>query len=685
MVNKFSRVPRSIMDANKIDCSDITMQIVEGSLPNDLQGHVFIVAPAGLPFKDGSPFLNGNGMIYRLDFDREGEVKLQQSLVKPPDYWADKATQEKEFQHKELLEFRNHGIVKFSLLLGSRNELNTAFLPMKFSGETNERLLVTYDAGRPYEIDTKTLEVVTPVGEMKEWEAEVTEPKHPFSLILSTAHPAFDTYKHQMFTVNYGRSLSNLLGIIPKVIKELERKLSELEANTQPSEEEQKKRLTIILTIELLSRIALNLLDKNPDFVYLIRWDGVNSLQKWRLINSNGSPVIIEQSMHQIGVTEDYVVLMDTAFATGIEQVVTNLPDIAPVEERKFVATQPSPDSIFYIVRRDDLQAGQPEVVAHKVEIPREAAHFLVDYENPNDKITVHIAHIGAWDIAEWLRRKDRFPHENGPVPDDLLGTQQGEMDISHMGRHVIDANTLRDSQPKIESTVISDCICTWGPGLYTYLERLPSSGMTPKKLDNIYWVSFGLWKELTIQFMYDQYKDYKYREVPLEQLLELAKKGIPPCLYRLHTSSMKIADYYQCPEGHMLLSPQFMPRRGGEESSTNGYIVCTAFTPERDEIWIFDAANLKRGPLCKLHAPKLNIGLSLHTAWLQNISPRQASYKIPIKQDFQELVEKGKFLDFFTLTLIGKKGQIKEEIRELFKKEIYPHFEGNNILDDNL
>jgi len=212
----------------------------------------------------------------------------------------------------------------------------------------------------------------------------------------------------------------------------------------------------------------------------------------------------------------------------------------------------------------------------------------------------------------------------------------------------------------------------------YEEAKRLPSSGMTPSNLDNIYWVSLGLWKELTTQFMYEQYNKYKYREVPLAEFLELAKQGKPACLYRLHTSSMTIEDYYEFPEGYMVFSPQFVPKRGREESSTNGYIVCIVFTPERDEIWIFDAENLNQNPLCKLYHPQLNLGLSLHTAWLQNISPRQANYNIPVKQDYQEAVEKLlNFIEDDHLIFLSppEKGQLKQEIKDLFEKDVYPRF----------
>jgi len=76
--------------------------------------------------------------------------------------------------------------------------------------------------GRPYEIDRSTLEVSTPVGANIEWRLRCahatrteTSLKLPFQPVLSTAHPAFDAHTNEMFTVNYGRSLSNFLESVP--------------------------------------------------------------------------------------------------------------------------------------------------------------------------------------------------------------------------------------------------------------------------------------------------------------------------------------------------------------------------------------------------------------------------------------------------------------------------------------
>lgn len=634
-INQSFSVPKSILNASRKEFID-KMQI-DGKLPNDLQGHVFIVGPVGtidsngLPPKDGNTYLNGDGMIYRLDFDKKGEVTWKTQIVKPLDYFFDVKT-----ENQKLLKFRNFGIIRFSLVFGFRNELNTAFLPMKFPGDLNERLLVTYDAGRPYEIDTETLEVVTPVGERKEWQAATKLP-YRFPPILSTAHPIFDTYTHQMFTVNYGRSLGNLLGR-----EQANDYINLLEEHQQQLPQKYAQLHTHFLK-QLISKADVI---THGDFVHLLCWDGTGSLQRWKLVNPDGSPVSIKQSMHQMGITEDYIVLMDTSFITGIEQLINNplptsLDDHLEEAIRKLLKRKPSPDSTLYIVSRHDLQEGQDSVVVREITIPREACHFLVDYRNPDNKITLHIAHICAWNVAEWIRRYDTSPYDHKLIPQPLHGMQQCELDISVMGRYVID---LSNQEPTIESKLITHDTCTWGAGLFTYLDRLPSSGTTPEKLDNIYWVSFGLWKDLVTDFICDLYRDYPYRQKSLDEVLELAKNSAKPsCLFRLHTSSneaMEIPDYFAFPKEHIAVSPQFVPRSEGEESSTNGYIVCVVSTPKRNEIWIFDAENLQQGPLCKLFHPNLDFGFSFHTTWLKNISSRQASYKASKTRNHRSLID---------------------------------------------
>ncbi|MHC5719086.1 MAG: carotenoid oxygenase family protein, partial [Nostoc sp.] len=223
--------------------------------------------------------------------------------------------------------------------------------------------------------------------------------------------------------------------------------------------------------------------------------------------------------------------------------------------------------------------------------------------------------------------------------------------------------------------------LCTWGPGLFTYQDRLPSSGLTPDKLDNIYWISFGLWEELITHSMLQLYKDYKHRTKLVEEVRNLGKRGIPATLFRLHTSSnesMAIADYYEFPPSHIALSPQFIPRKNNEDSSTNGYILCFVFTQKEDQIWIFDAGDLNKGPRCKLDHPELNFGFSLHTTWLQNISSQEPIRKFSVREDYQDSVEDLlQFVEEDFSSFIGTdKENLKKAIQDLFEKKIYPNFE---------
>jgi carotenoid cleavage dioxygenase-like enzyme len=113
-------VPESILKTDRWELNDIEMKI-EGKLPDDIQGHVFIVAPVGtvesggLPFPDGNSFMDGDGMVYRLDFDQPDQVNLKTGLLKPPDYYADKATRPGSKYDK--YQFRDYGSKVFRHLL----------------------------------------------------------------------------------------------------------------------------------------------------------------------------------------------------------------------------------------------------------------------------------------------------------------------------------------------------------------------------------------------------------------------------------------------------------------------------------------------------------------------------------------------------------------------------------------
>lgn len=713
------KVPRSIMSASREEISEPEeLTILEGTLPTDLHGHMFIVAPVGnfevdenrepilrdiykkinernQQSNSGNTFMNGDGMIYRLDFE-EDKVKWMQKIANSPDYIVDKGIQQDEdLEYGNLLKFYNFGLTRFSPLLGLRNQLNTAFLPIKFDGDS-ERLLVTYDAGFPYEINTKSLEVKDPVGKLKEWTPAFDGQKSPFPMIFSTAHPVFDGNTKTVFIVSYSRSLFNLLTSIDilKIFKSVfnfsikyRRKITRQYGWFICQLFSWLKK--VIQSIEVILRLSSQFLSCvnifHNDSVYLMKWDG-SELHKWKLLDSNNKPIKIRQSIHQMGVTENYIVLMDTSFAVGLEQMINNFlfGGSLPTWLRKLLRITPSPDNMVYIVPREQLDESE-NAEAYQVTIPREISHFLVDYCNDDDdsKITLHASHLCALDISQWLRKGDKSAiNRSEPIPDDLLGMHPCPMDISFMGRYVIDVSQLESKNPEIISATLNwHKSLTWAPGLYAYRDIVSSGKTPPKKLEKIYWTTLGLWKELMNKFMYAQYKKYSYRTILLDKIIELAKEGIPSCLYRLDAKSATIEDYYKFPREHMAFSPQFVPRKDGIGSATDGYIVCVVFTPIEEEkteiekketgsqIWIFDAADLKnRGPLCKFSHPKLNFGLSIHTAWLEKISDEASSQNKDCVELTKELCE---WIDGWCLSSFccQDKKTLKEEINRHFPK----------------
>jgi carotenoid cleavage dioxygenase-like enzyme len=691
------RFPKSILSVSREefygqDAEHQPLQLsIDGTLPSDLQGHVFIVSPVGsvdsasipdtpivLPSADGwTPLYNGDGMIYRLDFDKadRGEVSLASRIAKPPCYYTDVATyQDPKFAD---LKFKNTGIARQSSTLGARNQLNTAFLPMQFGAEDRGRMLVTWDPGRPYEIDPKTLATVTPMGSNAEWKS--VNPflskvvSGPFPLVVSSAHPCFDSHTHQVFTVNVGKSLSTLLSLSEFIAqsKEWNERLSNWLKNIPLLGPIARFIFGLLRAFLELVRDALQFIQdifsgsKSNDFVDLLRWDGAGAFERWKVMLPNGKPMKIEETSHQMGVTRNYVVLMDTAFKLAPEDL---LPPPTYKQEksaenllRDLLDYPQTSVTKLYIIPRSELQSGKSTVTARQLVIPRETAHFLVDYEDA-EGIIVHLMHVCACDASEWLNDRDRAVNKELNTTDrnPLAGVVVSPMDINWLGRYIIDgaSGTLTGQMLRRQD------VLTWGPSLYAYRE------MRSGQIDNLYWSCWGAWDELLTEHIFSLYKDYAYRTIPVKDIPTISKAGKPSSLFRVETSSMAIKDSYTFPSSYFGSSPQFIPRPGNEEDSTHGYIACIVLYDDphsdpqgKSEIWIFDAASLSSGPVCKLSHPKLKFGFTVHSTWVAKVEERNATYNISVREDYKDLLEK-------------QPEAVREKIQQLFEEYVYPHFE---------
>ncbi len=673
--------PNAVFSVSREEFDPSPLEVIDGSLPTDLYGHLFIMGPAGdgavnplpdqpvYPASQGVSLFAGDAMVTRLDFDQPNQAMVTRRLLKTPCFYADQATA--PGTRDANLGFFYTGIGRYSFSLGFRNMINTACIPFKSTTDHHWRLLATWDAGRPYEIDPLTLEAVTPLGWLWEWKEQALPiPQRPFPLIPSATHHVFDNHTGEFFGVNWGKSLATMASpVILQMVTVLLSKLLLLKGVFRCLIQ------LIYRGIQWIEAIAQFLGFEGRDFVNVFRWDGEGELKSWQVVLPNRFPVQLNQSLHQIGVTRNYLILMDTAFKLGLSQLVPNpLPGDSKLEVlfRELIDYPQCPDTTLYLIRRSDLKPQCRRVTATKAVIPREIAHFLVDY-NDDEGIVLHVAHNSAWDPAEWPQGFDDFVHRpTPPYPLDdrihrLIGMTVSTTDLNALGRYQLNPET-----GDIESESLQmDPRYTWAPAIYTSSSTLN----LPERYDTLFWNCWGCWPELLTQFMVDLYGHYKYRELDLETVLNYAEQRVPPNLCRLDVETMQISDTYSFPPGHFGTSPQFIPRQGGSGGSSDGYLLSTVFADHPDgsentQFWIFDAGNLSQGPVCKLaFTDELNLNLTIHTTWLPDIAPRTASYYIPVREDYQA------YLNQVALT-------VRDQAKALFEKYVYPHFEPNTTQD---
>jgi hypothetical protein len=268
--------------------------------------------------------------------------------------------------------------------LGGRNQLNTAFL------KVGDRLLVTIDAGRPYEVDPDSLELLAPVGKTSEWLGilpivsrliSLLTGSYPFDVYINSAHPVADLKKtttNEFFTTNYSTGYN---GVYQKPVNWFVDRLNEFFCGNS------------------------NIKDQFGRFTDLIRYQLENGkMERWRLVltdsSPQGEPVIVEQSLHQLAITETLLSSLTSLSRWSFSQIFS--PFIFGFLKYKFVPTDlrawiystflsgisPLPYGIIYIVKRSDLDkypscttSEQPTLLpAKRVILPREISHFAADY-----------------------------------------------------------------------------------------------------------------------------------------------------------------------------------------------------------------------------------------------------------------------------------------------------------------
>jgi carotenoid cleavage dioxygenase-like enzyme len=556
-----ARVPASLGTASR-DELDVDLAVVAGALPAGLAGHVFIAC--ALPQGDGSPQFNGDGLVIRVDLDG-GRARLKSRIVRTPCFYADEATRGTADA------FENKHLTRMSRTLGSRNFANTAFASF------GERLLLTYDGGRPHEIDPTTLEVVTAVGRHDEWFAGLPDivtrlgiGGGPFPTILSTAHPAIDEQTGELFFINYAMQMPLL-----------------------------------------------------PGRTALLRWDGEHDFERFQLKDERGDDVAILQSAHQMVVTRRFVVLVDTAFVTEIGKM-------APIGATE---TPQAAETTAWIVRRDELVSGGGEVRAKRLTLPLDCAHLHADYDD-DDGIVLHLAHSCTSDPSEFVEADDRRLDDGQPVRADLVGVITAASDLGALGRYVIDP----DTGAVTSSALVRDDRYTWGgPALATF--RAPGERLTDVFWISVGLHAELAVERVAAMYRDWPGRSMPLEALPLAEgrpgtlcrarshpLAIIDGYAFPAGRVGLSPTFVPRAGGSDAPDDGFIVVTVLSDDVGTPGSSG-------------DELWVFDAGDLAQGPLCRLAHAGLDLPFTLHTAWMPTIAPRTAAYRVDVRADHADAV----------------------------------------------
>jgi len=661
--------PDAAFRATRTAQKDLALVLLEGVIPVGLTGHLYILSPVGsvdsggVPYPDGNDrptVVNGDGMVWRIDFGRSDQPTTATSqIVRPPDYYWDELT--KTGSPLDFAGFVDMGMLRASLFLGTRNFANTAFVPMApppgTSGPT--RMICAYDAGPPVEIDPASLETLGVVG--SSWDPEALDGLVAFPPILATAHPFYDAHTGELFAVNYGRSglsmietipLFEALAFLPEAVQNVIGRIAAalgktplwptrlgkvsralgwaIQAGTgalKPKAPTRKVDIDLDLDLDVdLEASPEGLIPEN--FLDIVWWSGEGDIVRLPVVDvETGAKAVVEQSMHQVAVTRRFVLMLDTNFKLRFDQFYNNpFPYVPEVERllRAALASQQGAHSNLWIVRRDAVdKARQGEyrsVPGIKVRLPG-AVHFLADYDD-SDGIRIQCAHGTALDIAEWVRQDD-LKLDGQTVREPLHGMIASQVDVSRLGQYVIDPERRRI----VESRILSDDRL-WGIGLYA-ANGVPAWGDPPERLDHVFWFSSGLWGDNYTLFIRALYADYPGRQVPLAEVDRLvARGGIPSMLLCIDSDRFTICDSYAFPEGTSLSSPQFVPDGLAPASSRAGFITTVVWDAASTFLWVFDARDLARGPITRLEVPA-ELGFSLHSAWLPEAASTSASSSV--------------------------------------------------------
>lgn len=645
--------PRAIMRSSAKEYTGLGLRVLEGGLPADLRGHVFISGPR---VHTGVPALSSNGIVYRVDLDGADGVRFTSSVMRTAGYYIRRAVDQLGYLKRFLVDHRLHefrpiGLGAFSLTLGAQELPNTAPIIIPKSG----RMLVTTDAGRPWQLDPTSLRALSPLALLRDWKRALGLP-WMLPLLQTTAHAVVDPHTERLYISNHA----------PKA-------------------------------------------PFCTPFTQLCRWTEEDPrLRHWNIIDSVSGADVAVQTLHALALTKRYVVLLDSDFPVDIAEAMTALvkpwlPIPASLVE-KLTAPETSAVATLWVVDKADLEDtdatlspdAPPSVKARRFTIGAGGLHFAVDHDDHDGKrIRLVASHTPSEDLTHVLRAGEPLAL-GGTVPDYLDGMLTPVPIIrGQIGVHELDLET-----GYVESRMHASDVFTWGVAVFTHagvlpgeldlLRPMPANGGRAA-LRDLWFNAGGFTPDLLPMELYNLYKN---RAGPLESL---PQGIIPASLFRFDTVTGEF-DGFAFPKGWYGFGPTFVPSAKPGVAREDGYVLITMVSdpteklPEGssgDELWIFEAQNIARGPICRLGHPTLEFGMTLHSLWTAKLRPAPTNNRVSVRDDLAIDEIRARYMDAFgaelpapwkellgPLRLLVRYALDFKDLERMLALEVYPYFD---------
>ena len=549
----------------------------------------------GMPNEEDHFSVAGKGAITRFDFTDDGNVGFVRKLIKTPQVYLQDQLGSSRDQFRLL-----GGVIYLSPTLGFMNYCNTVPIAMG-----DNRFCMGFEGGTPFEFDASTLEVSTPVGTPDEWItslpsiAAMLSPKRwLFPQVRGTAHAYFDDRTDEGFFHNYGGNVG----------------------------------------------------ESGKGFLRVMKWDKKGKLISKNVIGRDGKAASLVATGHSFGITRNHIIIYDNS--TRIEG--SRILGLRTIEAQKNQIR-------IWVMKRAEFAKNQDWIAADTLILNFDASDVMVDYDDFDNVITFYAQYLSATDKSEPMYAREKLLF-GGKVRPELGGYVIAPLDVGGVVRAAVQVTTQGLREIKEFFHVTTDPKLTWDMNDPAYRGAF----YFPDRFEHIYWSAVGYRPEHVVVRAAEAYKNYPRRQLSNDAL---PREAIGSALLHQDCKTMEIVDSYSFPAHMVMRSPQFVQKKGDLGSdATNGYIACgvvvnTAFetnpSARGKELWIFDAQNLKQGPLCRLHHPDLNFATTNHMLWTPSIGPRPAdAYKADLRPFFEERLS-----------------QHSSQVVSIVKKEIYPRF----------